>query len=136
MDPITLIGLLASLSNLVEASNSIMRMIKTYREGDKELNELLRNVSVFAEALRGFDRVLRSRQTMHQISGSVIQHALDAATETMKDLEARLLHSTRLEASVARRMKWVQHKSGIKKLQERLKDHNAMLQTFVSLAHA
>lgn len=49
--------------------------------------------------------------TTHQISGPVIQNALEDAAETMKDLEARLLRSLSLESSVVRRMKWVQTKT-------------------------
>lgn len=63
MDPITAIGLLASLSNLIEASNSLLTIIKSFKDGDQELLGLFNDVLVYAEALKGFDRVLRSRQS-------------------------------------------------------------------------
>lgn len=53
-------GLLASLSNLVQASNSLLKILKSFKNGDKELHKLFNGVSVFAKALKGFDRVLRS----------------------------------------------------------------------------
>jgi len=136
MDPVTIIGLLASLSSLIQASGSVILIIQTYKDGDTELDDLSNDISVFAEALKGFDRVLRSRQTMPRISGSVTRNALEAAGKTMKNLENRIQHLSEYETSVVRRMKWVQHKSSVKKLHERLKEHNAMLQTFVALTHA
>lgn len=136
MDPVTIIGLLASLSSLIQASSSVVSIIQTYKDGDRDLEDLSNDISVFAEALKGFDRVLRSRQTMPRISGSVTRNALEAAGKTVKDLGTHLQHLSGYEVSVVRRMKWVQNKSSVKKLHERLKEHNAMLQTFVALTHA
>lgn len=135
MDPITVIGLLASLSSLIKACRSAIKLIESLKDGDKELQELLSNISLFAEALKGFDRVLRSRQTIHGISGSAIGTALDDAEMTIKELEGRLLQLSSVEVSAVRRVRWIQNKSRVKKLQDRLKEQNAMLQSFLALAH-
>lgn len=136
MDPLTAIGLLASLSNLIQASNGLLNVAKSFKDGDKELRELLTDVSVFAEALKGFNRVLRSRQTKHHISAGIIQGALDEAFVTVQELESKLVQMSKSEVSAVRRMKWVQHKSSLKKLHERLKAQSIMLQSFLTIAHA
>ncbi len=136
MDPITAIGLLASLANLIHASKSLLEIVKSLKDGDRELLELFDDVSVFEEALKGFDRVLRSRQTKHNISTAVISRALEEASATIQELESKLLHMSKSDVSAVRRMKWVQHKSSLKKLHERVKEQSIMLQSFLSLAHA
>lgn len=136
MDPITAIGVLASLSSLIKASNSVIQVLKSLKDGERELLELLSDVALFEEALKGFDRVLRSRQMKHNISGPVIQDALREAFTTIQDLESRLVQIEKSESSAVRRMKWVQHKSGFKKLHGRLKVQSTTLQGFLALAHA
>jgi predicted RNase H-like nuclease (RuvC/YqgF family) len=136
MDPITAIGLLASLANLMHASKSLLEIVKSLKDGDRELLELFNDVSVFEEALKGFDRVLRSRQTKHNISAAVLGRALEEASSTVQELESKLHHMSRSEVSAIRRIKWVQHKSSLKKLHERVKEQSTMLQSFLSLAHA
>lgn len=136
MDPITAIGLLASLSNLIQASNSLLKVLKSFKDGDKELLELFNDVSVFAEALKGFDRVLRSRQTNHKISTTVISNALEEASKTIQELESKLTHVSSSGSSTMRRVKWVQHKTSINKLHGHVKDQSTMLQSFLALAHA
>ena len=136
MDPITAIGLLASLSQLIQSSNDLLRLIKSFKDADKELLELFNDMSIFDEALKGFDRVLRSRQTQHNISEKVINSALEEAFLTVKDLETRLLQMSKSESSTMRRMKWLQHKSSVNKLHDRIKAQSAMLQSFLALAHA
>ncbi|KAL8853523.1 MAG: hypothetical protein Q9221_001682 [Calogaya cf. arnoldii] len=136
MDPITAISLLASLSNLIQASNSLLKVLKTFKDGDKEPLELFNDVSVFAEALKGFDRVLRSRQTNHKISTTVISSALEEASKTIRELDSKLTHVSKSGSSTMRRMKWVQHKTSITKLHGHVKDQSSMLQSFLALAHA
>lgn len=135
MDPITIIGLLASLATLIETSNSVCNAVKTFKDTIKEIAEISSNVFVFTEALKGFDRVLRGRQTMHRISPTVIQTALDNSQDTIKDLEKRLLQLSSYESSTIRRMKWVQQKSQFARLVDQLKEQNAVLQTFLALTH-
>ena len=136
MDPITTIGLLGSLANLIEASNALLKIAQTYKDADRELYELITDVSAFEEALRGFNRVLRSRQTKHHISATVIKRALEEASTTIQGLKSRLDQTSKSEVSAVRRMKWMQHKSGLKRLHERLKEQSTMLQSFLALAHA
>ena len=136
MDPITAIGLLASLSSPIKASDSVLGMIKSFKDGDIEHLDFFNDVSIFEEALKGFDRVLRSRQTRHNIHGCVINRALEEGLTTIRDLEKRLLQISKSEVSAVSRMKWVQNKSGFKKLHERLKEQSTMLQSFLTLAHA
>ena len=136
MDPITALGLLASVSALLQANNSLLKLIKLLKDAEKELVELYNDVTIFDEAVKGFDRVLRSRQTRHNISGEVIKSALQDAIATIQDLEMRLAHLSKSEVSPMRRMKWVQHRSSLKKLHSRIKEQSAMLQSFLALAHA
>ena len=135
MDPITAIGLLASLSSLIDASNSVLKVIKSFKDGEKELLELFNDISVFGEALKGFDRVLRSRQIRHNISGEVINNALGEGSATIREIEKRLAQISSFENSAIRRMKWVQHKTSFKKLHERVKEQITLLQSFLALAH-
>ena len=136
MDPITALGMLASLSSLIRASISLLEVLKNFKDGDKEILDLFNDVSVFAEALKGFDRVLRSRQTNHKISTTVISKALEDASRTIQELERKLVHLSKFESTAMRRMKWVQHKSSLTKLHDRVKEQSTMLQSFLTLAHA
>lgn len=135
MDPITAIGLLASLSSLIKASNSVLKLMKSFRDGERELLELVSAVSVFEEGLKGCDRVLRSRQTKHNISPRVINSALEEGFATIHDLDKRLVQLSKYDFSAVRRMKWVQHKPSFRKLHDRLKEQSTTLQSFVALAH-
>ena len=135
MDPITAIGLLASLSSLIKVSNSVLELLKSFKDAERELLELYNDVCVFGEALRGFDRVLRSRQSKHNISAAVINLALEESLATIQHLERKLEQVSNSDVSAWRRVKWVQYKSSFKKLHERLKDQSAMLQSFLSLVH-
>ena len=135
MDPITAIGLLASISSLIEASNSVLKAIKSFKDSEKDLLELFNDISIFGEALKGFDRVLRSRQIRHNISEQVINNALEEGLATIREIERRLAQISSSELSTIRRMKWVQHKASFKKLHERLKDQIVLLQSFLALAH-
>ena len=136
MDPITALGVLSSVSQLIQVSNSLLELLKAFKDAEKELLELFNDVSNFHEALKGFDRVLRSRQTRHNISGKVINTSIEDAFATIQEIEARLVQISKSEVSSMRRVKWVQHKSSIKKLHDRIKEQRAMLQSFLALAHA
>ncbi len=135
MDPISVIGLLASLSSLIQASNTLLSVIKSLKDAEKEILELYNDVSVFEEALKGFDRVLRSRQTRHNVSTDVIDNALQEGSATIRDLGTRLAHIFGSDVSAVRRIKWAQQKSSLIKAHERLKGQNTMLQSFLALAH-
>ena len=136
MDPVTLIGLIASVTNLIHASRVTLDVIRTFKDGDKNLAELSNDITVFAEALAGFERVLRSRATVHRISGPAIESVVEVSTNTIKDLRLRLQQISSSDISAVRRAKWVQNVSKIERLHERLREQNAMLQTFLSITHA
>lgn len=136
MDPFSAIAVLASLSILIKASDSALEILKSFREGEKDLLDLWNDIAIFEEALKGFDRVLRSRQTKHNISSHVIQNALDEGSATMAELELRLVESTKCNSSTVRRMRWVYHKSDFEKIHSRIKAQNTVLQSFLALAHA
>lgn len=135
MDPITAIGLLASISSLIKASKSALELLKTLKDAERDLSELINSMTVFEESLKGFDRVLRSRQAKHNISEEILRNAIDDGFTTMRDLEKRLTQVQKTENSALRRIKWMQHKSGFESLDERIKGHCAQLHSFVSLAH-
>ena len=130
----TAIGLLASLASLIQASHSLLTILTSLRNGDTELSELCSDVSIFAEALKGFDRVLRSRQAKHGISATIISSALERASATIQKLESRIEHISKHDISAMRRVKWVQHKSSLKSLHENLRNQSIMLQSFLILA--
>ena len=136
MDPISAIGILASVSSLIKACDSILDIAKDFKDGEKELIELLNDIALFAGALKGFDRVLRSKQTSHNISSQIIQHALEQASMTITELETRLGEIAKHKSAAVRRMKWVYHKSSFEKTHLRLREQNNVLQSFLALAHA
>lgn len=136
MDPITIIGLLASIANLIHASRATLKVVNDFRDGEKDIQNLANDITVFSEALCGFDRVLRSGRATHHIAEDVVTAMIQSSLETMKDLECRLLRISTFKTPTVRQIKWVQSSSAIKKLRERLKEQNTMLQTFLSIAHA
>ena len=135
MDPISIIGLLSALCDLIDASNKLYRLAKNFKEGDRDLLELCNDVSFFEEALKGFDRVLRSRQTNHNISIVVINDALTESSWTVQELQRRLCQISKSEVSTVRRMKWLQSKSTVRKLHVRMQTQSSILQQFLTLAH-
>jgi hypothetical protein len=135
MDPITSIGMLASIANLVGTSKEVIRLIKSFKEGEKELGELASHVSLFEENLKGFDRIFRSRQMIHRVSAETLTQAIEKSSATLKDLEKRLLQISKSDNSAVRRMKWVQNKSTLERIGDRIKGQCAMLHSLVSVAH-
>ena len=136
MDPATVIGLVASVANLAEASSSVLRLVRNFRDGDRDLAALSHDLSIFSEALVGFDRVLRSRHTIHRISGPVLDQVLKHALSLLEDLHGRLKPIASTDISALRRARWLQHKSTITKIHGQLKEQNAILQTFLSITQA
>ena len=136
MDPVTAIGLIASVASLVQASNSVVNVIKDFKAGDSDLVTLSNDLGAFAEALVCFERVLRSRHSLHRISGPVIEGVLQHSTRLVKELETILNQISSSSITTLRRAKWVQQKSKISKLHGQLKEQNAMLNTFLSITHA
>ncbi|WEW57464.1 hypothetical protein PRK78_002931 [Emydomyces testavorans] len=134
MDPITAIGLLASISNLLGASKGVIKLMKTFKDGEKELAELVSCVSLFEENLKGFDRVFRSRQMIHRVSVDPLTKTIEESSRTLADLERRLLQICKSESSTIRRMRWVQHKSSLEKFSCRIRSQCAMLHSLVSVA--
>jgi hypothetical protein len=134
MDPISAIGLLSSLSSLIGTSKEVIDLIKSFKDGNKELIGLYNSVSLFEENLKGFDRVLRSRRAGHNISVETINNAIKESAGMMKELEDRLSSIFKSESSTVRRMKWVQHKSTFEKITKDLKWKCVMLQGLVSVA--
>lgn len=136
MDPITLIGLLGAVTNLIHASRTVLKVAKDFRDGDNSISALSNDLLGFSEALSGFDRVLRSRHTLHRISGSAIESVIARAKKTIESLQDRLLSISSSQFSAIRRARWIQSSSAVKKLHEQLKEQNAMLQTFLTITHA
>lgn len=135
MDPITIIGLLASITNLVHASKSTLHLAGRFRNGETDLRTLSNDLLLFTEALNGFERILRSRQTTHRLSAQLIEGMLKDASGVVSQLQLQLEKIAASSASTVRRMRWVQQSSSITKLHDRLKELNSMLQTFLSIAH-
>ena len=135
MDPVSIIGLLGALCHLVEASNQLVGTVRALRDGERDLLELYHDISLFEEALKGFDRLLRHKGTNHNISPVVITNAVQESFYTIEELNDKLLPIVKAESSAIRRIKWLQNKSTVKKLHERVKSQSSMLQSFLALAH-
>ncbi|RYP44901.1 hypothetical protein DL769_011491 [Monosporascus sp. CRB-8-3] len=136
MEPITIIGLTASVVQLVNTAKQVLDVIKSFKDGDKELVALSHDLSVFTEALISFDRILRSKHTLHRVSGPVLEDMLGHSNELVQELETHITQIGSSSLSTIRRAKWVQHKSSINKLHAKLKEKNVMLHTFLSITHA
>lgn len=135
MDPVSAIGLIASIGTLLKASKGTLDLIKSYKHAPKDLFELVHDLEIFEEALRGFDRVLRSRQTKHNISEKILRTAINDGSATVKDLEKRIKQVYKTENSSLRRVRFVQNKSRFETLAKQIKSQCAQLHSFVSLAH-
>ncbi|KAG5293933.1 ankyrin repeat protein [Histoplasma capsulatum G186AR] len=135
MDPVSAIGLIASIGTLLKASKGTLDLIKSYKHAPKDLFELVHDLEIFEEALRGFDRVLRSRQTKHNISEKILRTAINDGSATVKDLEKRIKQVYKTENSSLRRVRFVQNKSHFETLAKQIKSQCAQLHSFVSLAH-
>ena len=135
MDPISAIGLLASISTLIATSNEVVGLIKSLKDGEHELAQLLHDLSLFEEALQGFDRVLRSRQTKHRISPSTLQSAIEEASTTLDGLKKPLTQINKSSNTTVRRLKWIQSKPHLERIDARIKGQFAQLNNFVTLAH-
>ncbi|KAH8901506.1 ankyrin [Thozetella sp. PMI_491] len=136
MDPISVIGLLSSVSELVGASKTILDCIRTFKNCEIELAALSYDISAFTEALAGFKRVLRAPSTLHRVSRPALEDALERSRLLVGELRARLLQLSGSSLSVASRAKWVQHKASIIKLHAQVKEQNAILRTFLEIITA
>ncbi|KAI0506443.1 ankyrin repeat-containing domain protein [Xylaria bambusicola] len=136
MDPVTVIGLVSSIVQLIEAANKVKDILEAFRDGDKELIALRNDVAAFMEALCGFDRILRSRHTIHRVSSPVLEDVLRNSMEIVLELRDRLLQLSSSSLSPVRRAKWVQHKSALKRLHGKVREKIAMLHTFLSITQA
>jgi hypothetical protein len=136
MDPITIIGLVSSIVQLIETANKVNDILQTFKDGDKELAALRDDIAAFMEALCGFDRILRSRHTIHRVSSPVLEDVLRNSMEIVIELKDRLLQLSSSSLSAVRRAKWVQHKSALKKLHGKIREKITMLHTFLSITQA
>ncbi|EER38664.1 ankyrin repeat protein [Histoplasma capsulatum H143] len=127
MDPVSAIGLIASIGTLLKASKGTLDLIKSYKHAPKDLFELVHDLEIFEEALRGFDRVLRSRQTKHNISEKILRTAINDGSATVKDLEKRIKQVYKTENSNLRRVRFVQNKSHFETLAKQIKSQETFL---------
>ncbi|PGH34569.1 hypothetical protein GX50_02652 [[Emmonsia] crescens] len=121
------IGLIASIATLLRASKGALDLIKSYKHAPRDLAELVHDLEVFEEALRGFDRVLRSRQTKHNISKKILRTAINDGSATIKDLENRLTQVYKTENSSFRRVRFMQNKSHFEALGKQIKSQETFL---------
>lgn len=135
MDPVSAIGLLASISSLLQASKATLKWLKSFKDAQKDLADLINDLSLFEEALKGFDRVFRSRQTKHNISEDVLRKAINDGTAMIKEIERRLTRVYKSEVSALRRVRFVQNKPAFDALCARIQNQCAQMHSFISLAH-
>lgn len=136
MDPITIIGLAASVVQLVNAAKKVLSVIKSFKDSEKELAALAHDLTIFTEALISFDRILRNKHTLHRVSGPVIEVLLSHSHKLLEELETYISQIGSSSLSTIRRAKWVQHKSSVRKIHDKIKEKNAMLHTFLTITHA
>jgi hypothetical protein len=136
MDPVSIIGLVGAIANIAEATGSVVTLIKSFKDGERDLLSLSNDLSAFSVALDGFHRVLRSKHTIHRIPEAAIRDMLSHTAEHIRTLEARLRRILSSDYAAVRRAKWVQHKSSIAKLHSQLKEQHDLLHTFLSIVHA
>lgn len=134
MDPITAIGLLASISNLICASGEAAQLLRSFKNGEKELIGLASQIGLFEENLKGFHRIFRSRQITHQISADTLTQIIDESSRELDDLKRRLLVIQKSENSAIRRMKWMQSKASIQQIDHQIKWKCSMLRGMVTVA--
>ncbi|OJD18686.1 hypothetical protein AJ78_01301 [Emergomyces pasteurianus Ep9510] len=127
MEPVSAIGLIASIATLLRASKGALDLIKSYKHALRDLGELVHDLEIFEEALRGFERVLRSRQTKHNISEKVLRTAINDGSATIKDIEKRLTQVYKTENSSFRRVRFLQNKSHFETLGKQIKTQETFL---------
>lgn len=134
MDPITAIQLVASLITLIKACRTSLQAIEDFRHGDDDLAELIRDVETFVAFLQGLETLLehQKRRSRNSLSGEMAK-ALQEAQKTVHKLTRQLERVTKSNSSVARRLRWLQCRAELLKLQGRIRDHNASLTAFVLL---
>ena len=138
MDPFSPVGLVASICTLVKASNEAISLLWSFKEAPDETGRLIKQVSFFKENLRSMERIFRTKncRTQYRISAETINNAIAESSATLTDLQGRLEQITKSDNSAVRRIKWVQHRSGLLKIEDRIRDQCGMLHNFVSLAQA
>lgn len=136
MDPVTLIGLLASISTLVAGSQEALKLLRSFKEGDKELSSLIVQVGLFEENLKAFDRLLRSRsrQAFQAMSAATLSRSIEDSSSKLVDLERRLLQICKAENSSVRRLRWIQNRSSFREISEDLRAKCGMMHSLVSTA--
>ena len=133
MDPISAIGLIASLGQLITTSNEVIDLIKSLRDTEKEIAALHGSVSLFEENLKGYDRVLRSGNVTHSFSAEIIDNAIKESENLMKEAADRLRSINKCESSTVRRLKWAQQRSKFEKIAKDLEGRCTMLHSLVSV---
>lgn len=71
---------------------------------------------------------------IHRISAETLSKAIEETISTLKDLEKRLAQILKSENLTIRRMKWVQHKSSLERIDGRIRNQCGMLQNLLSVA--
>lgn len=132
MDPITAIGLLASISNLICASGDILQLLRSFKGGDKALAGLVSHVALYEENLRGFHRVFTSNR--HIISADILTQAVGESSKQLEDLRVRLGQIQKAENWTVRRMRWMQHRTSLERIDAWIKGQCALLHGLVTVA--
>ena len=133
MDPVTAIGLLASISTLISASGEVVQLLRNFKDGEKELAGLVRQIALFEENLKGFYRIFSSPQVIHRISTETLTQVVDESFEELDDLKRQLLQIQKSENSAIRRMKWIQSKANFERINDQIKGKCSMLHSLVSM---
>ncbi|KAL4933218.1 ankyrin repeat domain-containing protein [Aspergillus undulatus] len=136
MDPVTVLGLLASISTLLKAGKGAVDLLRSFKDAVRDLTELATNLERFNESVGGFDRVFRSRQARHSISEDVLRKVIDDGRATLAEFEKRLNQVYKSESSTLRRARFLQYRSRFEAINAKIHTQSSQIHGFITLMHA
>jgi hypothetical protein len=133
MDPATATQLAASVAELIRVCKEIVQIIQEFRHGDKAITDLVHEVELFEEFLRGLRRILKHCRTSHGINAKTIETTLEHADATLLSLRKKLKPVQNTKSLAGRRLKWMLGRDDFLRLRIRVRDHNYTLGAILSV---
>jgi hypothetical protein len=127
MDPVTAIGLVASIASLVKAGRTISNQIILFWKAPKYVKELRDNLSEFAFFFEA------SEQSLRNVDSERVKSIIVEAKETLDKLK-RIVEEVEVEVEVdggqskkneIRRIKWLRKEKACCDLQKQLARHRS-----------
>jgi hypothetical protein len=134
MDPVTAIQLVPSLLSLIKACRASLQAIKDFKNGDVDFGDFLQDVEIFVAFVQALERVLGHMEQRRRTSlPEGMQRALQETRKTLIRLDKKLEHIKKADSSAARRIKWLQGRAELQKLQDNIRNHKLSLHSFMAL---